>query len=156
MNAVFKNRENIVSFKEGNIAVDCRLYDSADMVCTDYFHINDIADCIIDMKVNTAICSIYNIEYYITSEDLHEIVPYRMLLNQVFDAIRKLYENVIFVTRISCDNPYAYKFCVSNGFVDYSFMSNLENSSLLLLNDNEISNKIWDYIVEHYKKNGNK
>lgn len=156
MNAIFHSHANFVSFKEGNISIDCRLYDSADEVWNSHFHISDIADCIVGMKVNTAICNIYNIERYITSEDLHEIVPYRMLLNQVFDTVRKLYENVIFITRISHNHPNAYKFCVSNGFVDYNFISNLEDSNPLLLNDNELSNRIWDYIVEHYKKNDNK
>ena len=156
MNAVFQNHANFVSFKEGDISIDCRLYDSADEVWNSHFHISDIADCIVGMKVSTAICNIYNIERYITSEDLHEIVPYRMLLNQVFDTVRKLYENVIFITRISHNHPNAYKFCVSNGFVDYNFISNLEDGNPLLLNDNELSNKIWDYMVKRYKKNGDK
>lgn len=153
MNAVFQNHANFVSFKEGDISIDCRLYDSADEACNSPFHVSDIADYIIEMKANIAICSIYNIERYITSEDLHEIVPYRMLLNQVFDAVRKLYENVIFITRISCSNQYAYEFCEANGFANYNFVSNLEESDPFLLKDNEISNKIWDYMVEHHKKN---
>lgn len=32
MNAVFHNHANFVSFKEGDISIDCRLYDSADEV----------------------------------------------------------------------------------------------------------------------------
>ena len=50
MNAVFQNHANFVIFKEGDISIDCRLYDSADEVWNSRFHISDIADCIVGME----------------------------------------------------------------------------------------------------------
>lgn len=107
----------------------------------------------IDIGSTTAICSIYNIEKYITSEDPNRMEAYKDLLNQVINLVKLMYENVIFITRISSECNHAYNFCIANGFVDYNFVSTLEESCPFIYKDenNEVYNKLWNYLVEHYK-----
>lgn len=139
-----------ISFDTNSETLLAEIYTSKTHAAKSYFHVLDIADCLEDMEIkySTTICSFTGVLNKIRLTIIEE--AWKTVIPDTIKRVRETYDNVIFITRIPSDKEEVIHLLESMGFKSYNCCSGLEYSEPFILVDDELSNMVYNHILEHY------